>query len=156
MHGRTMSTPPPQDKRHVAGPRALGAVLPAVTRPAFRRRSPAAATLMADWAQIAGPAIAAVATPVRFSSGTLTLAVTGPVALELQHLAPELIGRLNGYLGRVMVERLRFGPPVAARPLPPVPPPRKVEPMAPEAFEGLPDGPVGDALRSLGLAMGRR
>ncbi len=155
-----MSTPPEQDKRHVSGPRALGAVLPAITRPAFRKRSPAAATLMADWSQIVGPAIAAVAAPVRFSSGTLTIAASGPIALELQHLAPELIARLNGHVGRVLIERLRFAPPVRLAGLqpPPAPPPPRAtalaEPQAP--LEGVPDGPVGDALRSLRAAMARR
>lgn len=154
-----MSTPPEQDKRYVAGPRALGAVLPAITRPAFRKRSPAAATLMADWPQIVGPAIAAAAAPVRFSSGTLTLAAAGPVALELQHLAPELIARLNGHLGRVLIERLRFAPPVAPaarQPAPPARPPRAAGFAEAQAEPGdLPDGPVGEALRSLHASMAR-
>jgi hypothetical protein len=97
-----------KQSRHVYGPRPLGALLPPLTRPAFRKRSPAGAMLMADWATVVGPQLAAVTAPRRLSAGTLTLACAGPVALELAHLAPQLIGRINGQLGRVAVERLRF------------------------------------------------
>ncbi len=90
------------------GPRPLGALLPPLTRPAFRKRSPAGAMLMADWAGVVGPQLAAVTTPRRLTAGTLTLACAGPVAMELTHLAPQLIGRINAHLGRVAVERLRF------------------------------------------------
>lgn len=90
------------------GPRPLGALIPPLTRPAFRKRSPAGAQLMADWGEVVGPALAAVATPRRLSAGTLTIACAGPVAMELAHLGPQLIARINGHLGRAMVERLRF------------------------------------------------
>ena len=43
------------DKRHVWGPRAVGALVPALTRPAFRRRSPAAAQILADWTATSAP-----------------------------------------------------------------------------------------------------
>ena len=63
-----------------------------VTRPAFRRRSPAAAQIMADWEIIVGPALAAMTVPRRVVRGTLTIACAGPIAIELQHMAAELIG----------------------------------------------------------------
>ena len=99
---------PRQDQRHVYGPRHIGALVPAVARPAFRKRAPAAAQLMADWPAIVGPALAAVTVPRRFASGTLSIACSGPIALELQHLAGELMARINAQLGRVTVTRLRF------------------------------------------------
>lgn len=145
-----MATAPEQDKRHVAGPRGLGAVLPALTRPIFRKRSPAAVGLMIDWADIVGPAIAAVASPVKFSAGTLTVAVSGPTALELQYMAPELIARMNAYAGRILVERLRFAAAVPPR-LPEVRARRPAPALAEEqaVFTDLPEGPVGEALRGL-------
>lgn len=97
-----------EEKRFLGGPRPLGTLIPGLTRPAFKRKSPAGAQIMADWPALAGPAIAAVTQPLRLSSGTLTLACSGPVALELQHLAPQLAGRINAALGRVVVERFRF------------------------------------------------
>ena len=55
-----------------------------------------------------GPALAAVTVPRRLTRGTLTLACSGPVALELAHLAPQLIARINAHCGRVVVQRLSF------------------------------------------------
>ncbi|HEY4251363.1 MAG TPA: DUF721 domain-containing protein, partial [Roseomonas sp.] len=86
------------DDRFFGGPRPLGAILPRLTRPAFRRRSPAGAQLMADWPAVVGPALAAISAPKRLSAGTLVLACSGPIAMELTHLAPELIARINTHL----------------------------------------------------------
>ena len=55
---------------------------------------------MADWPTIVGPAIAAVTMPRRLHGGTLTIACAGPIAMELQHLAREVIERINTHLGR--------------------------------------------------------
>jgi hypothetical protein len=125
-------TPPRDDPRRPdLGLRQLGGFIPRLTRPAFKRRSPAGALLMADWAGIVGPAIAAVTVPKRLTGGTLTIGCSGPVAMELQHLAPQLISRVNAALGSVTVENLRFvqqapsGPP-AARPRPAAPLPDMV------------------------------
>ncbi len=116
------------DRRFLGGPRPLGALVPALTRPAFKRKSPAGAQIMADWPALVGPALAAVSQPVRLSSGTLTLACSGPVAMELQHLAPQLASRINAALGRVAVERFRFvqrarPAPCPVQPRAPRPPP---------------------------------
>ena len=97
-----------EDRRFVGGPRALAALLPRLTRPAFRRRSPAGAALMADWPMIVGPSLAVVTEPLRFAGGTLTIACAGPVAMELTHLAPQLLSRINGQLGAALVQQLRF------------------------------------------------
>ena len=110
--------------RHVYGPRPVSALLPALTRPAFRRRSPAAAQILADWPSIIGPALAAVTTPRRLMAGTLTLACTGPIATELQHLATELIARINAHLGTPSVQALRFVQTAAPPPAPSPPAPR--------------------------------
>jgi len=113
-----------EDRRFLGGPRALGSLLPGVTRPAFKRKSPAGALLMVDWPAVVGPALAAVTQPRRLAAGTLTIACSGPIAMELAHLAPQLIGRINAHLGRVAVEQLRFAQlaapaaPPTARPKP--------------------------------------
>ena len=141
-------------RRFPGAPLPLGALVPAITRPAFRKRSPAGAQLLADWAQIVGPALAAVTSPLRLTAGTLTLACAGPVAMELQHLAPELSGRINGQLGRAAVERLRFVQQAAA---PPAGPPRRPPPAPaatlPDSVRGrltdLPEGELRQALENL-------
>ncbi|WP_237182863.1 DUF721 domain-containing protein [Roseomonas marmotae] len=142
------------------GPRLLGAVIPQVTRPVFKKRSPAAAQLIADWPAVVGPVLAAQTVPRSLTSGTLTLACSGPVAMELQHLAPQLIGKVNAALGHPLVQRLRF-----VQALVP-PPPRRAPPPAPvalpekvtSALEGVADPQLREALARLaqGVYRGRR
>ena len=99
-----MAAPP----RHVYGPRPVGALVPGLTRAAFRRRAPGTAQVLADWSSIVGPALAAVTLPRRLGAGTLTIACSGPIAMELQHLSGELIARINTALGPGVVKTLRF------------------------------------------------
>jgi hypothetical protein len=145
VSSRKPDVPAPAPQRNF-GPRGIAALLAPVVRPAFRKRAPAAAALLADWDSLAGPDFAARAAPVKFAGGTLTLACAGPTAMELQYLGPTLISRLNLALGQQMVERLRFvqqPPAILATPAPP--PPRNVRPPPPD----LPEGPVGEALAKL-------
>ncbi|WP_198373417.1 DUF721 domain-containing protein [Roseomonas rosulenta] len=141
-----------EDRRFLGGPRPLGALVPALTRPAFKRKSPAGAQIMADWPALVGPALAAVSQPVRLSSGTLTLACSGPVAMELQHLAPQLAGRINAALGRVAVERFRFVQrmPGSAAPRPaPRPAPAALPARVESALAGIDSPELRDALARL-------
>ena len=141
------------EQRHVYGPRPIGALVPALTRPSFRRRSPAVAQVLADWSAIVGPAIAAVTTPHRMSSGTLTIACGGPIAMELQHLATEVIGRINSHLGQQAVTALRFMQ-ITAPAVPVAPPAPPVHSHAVDAaVAGLPQGELRDALAALGRAV---
>ena len=139
-------------ERHVYGPRPVGALVPVVTRAAFKARAPGVAAVMADWATIVGSKLAADATPRRLSAGTLTLACAGPVAMELQHLADPLIERINGHLGRPVVQRLRFvqdvTPPATS------PAPRRRVPVQVE-LPGIPAGDLRDALHRLGQSIGQ-
>lgn len=141
-----------EDRRFFGGPRALGALLPRLTRPAFKRRSPAGAALMADWPAVVGPALAAVTAPKRLGNGTLVIACAGPVAMELTHLAPQLIGRINAHLGQVVVERLRFVQQASSGAAPAAP--REAEPVAlpprvRDAMASVPEGELREALEKL-------
>jgi hypothetical protein len=127
-------------------------VVPAVTRPAFRKRAPGSAQVMADWAQIVGPELSATTTPRRLTNGTLTLACAGPVALELQHLSDQVLARVNGHLGCKVVERLRFVQNAAPPTTPPPVRPRRA--AAAVEVPGLPPGPLRDALAALGQRIG--
>ncbi len=143
--------------RYVYGPRPIGTLLPQVTRPAFRRTSPATAQVMADWTAIVGPALAGVTRPQRLTAGQLTIACSGPIAMELQHLADELVGRINTYLGKQAVKRLRFvqtrapAPPPSADP--PAPPSEAMRRQAEQAVADLPEGDLRAALIALGATM---
>ncbi len=106
--------------RRGGGLRALAATLPKVTARAYGRRGFAEGGLAADWTSVVGRDIARRCQPQRLSfarngpreGGTLTLRVDSGFALELQHLEPLLIERLNSYFGyrAVAAVNLRQGP----------------------------------------------
>ena len=142
---------PTEAARHPFGPRPIGAVLPAVTRPAFRTGGALTARLLADWSDIVGASLAASTMPRGLRAGTLTLGCAGPIALELQHLAPQLMARINGHLGQQAVQRLRFvQEPALTRP---APRPARPTPATPVTIEAFPAGPLRDALAALGGAV---
>jgi hypothetical protein len=106
---------------------------------------------------IMGPDLGTRTIPQKLSAGTLTIACLGPTAMELQHLAPQIIARINGHVGghgeHAPIQRLRFvqqaasalpgrsAAPSRARPAKP-PPPIDLEP-----------GPLRDALARLAQAI---
>ena len=134
--------PPLERRAYVA--RGLAELVPGLTRAAYKKKSPAGALLMSEWASIVGPRLASETEPRRLSGTQLTIACSGPVAMELQHLAGTLIERINTHAGRRVVERLRFvqdlvgGPRMVAA--------RRV--VAAEAVDGV-EGELGDALGRL-------
>jgi hypothetical protein len=97
--------------------RAVARSLPKVTRPALARRGKAFAALATDWTAIVGAELAAATLPERLTApaerdadagGVLTIRVAGGAAMELQHLGPQLIDRINAYLGFRAVTRLKL------------------------------------------------
>jgi hypothetical protein len=145
VRSRKQDVPLPEPARNY-GERGIAALIAPVVRPAFRKRAPAAAALLADWAALAGPDLAARAAPKKFAGGTLTLACTGAAAMALQHQAPQIIARLNLALGQQMVERLRFVHETAAITAPAAQQLPRL-PKTPPA--GLPEGELGEALAKL-------
>ena len=113
------------------GLRALAATLPAVTRRAVGRRGFAEGGLITAWPSIVGTAIAArcqpkklaVARPGSGKDGALMVRVEPGFALELQHLAPQIIERINGHYGYAAIARLTLQQgPIAAQKRPRQPP----------------------------------
>jgi predicted nucleic acid-binding Zn ribbon protein len=79
-------------------PRPLSVALEQVARAA----APATllARVQAAWPEVAGRAVAAAAAPVAEREGVVTVACESAVwASELELLAPDLLGRLNGSVG---------------------------------------------------------
>ena len=99
-----------------AGPRPFDAAL----QEAARRVAPAGllAHVQASWPDVAGPVLAAEASPASEHGGVLTLNCRSAVwAQELELLAPDLLGRLNEVLGEggpapLKALRFRVGPTV--------------------------------------------
>ena len=78
-------------------------------------------TLVLRWDEIAGPETARLARPLRLGEGpgggVLTLRAEPGAAIFLQHESRALCERINAYLGRQAVARLKFIPgPLAVRP----------------------------------------
>jgi hypothetical protein len=145
----------PVTQRHVYGPRPVSALIPGLTRPAYRRRAPATAQVLADWETIVGPTLSRVTIPKRLHGGTLAIACPGPVAVELQHQAAGLLERINAHVGRAVVERLRFVQAVAPQTVEALPSSSSQAAEAAEdrAVASLPQGELRDALASLGRAV---
>jgi hypothetical protein len=125
--------------------RGLSELVPTLTRGAYKKRSPAGALLMSEWPAIVGTRLAEETEPRRLSGTQLTIACSGPMAMELQHLSATLIERINTHAGRRLVERLRF---VQDRVSPPrLPTPRRHVPAEPIA--DMEAGPLNEALGRL-------
>lgn len=101
------------------GVRHLAGLLPRLTKAALGKRGFAEGGIVADWPDIVGPELAAVSLPERLAfpkgarrDGILHVRVAGALALELQHLEPVVIERINGYFGYRAVAhiRIRQGP----------------------------------------------
>jgi hypothetical protein len=64
------------------------------------------------WKEIVGPEVARIARPLRLAQGptggVLTLKGDSAASVFLQHESRALCGRINAYLGRDAVQRLRF------------------------------------------------
>jgi len=119
--------------------------------------------MLTDWPLVVGQALGARCQPVRLTrggdgrAGVLTVHVGSASALELQHSAPQVIERINGFFGYPAVAGLRL---IQAPPLRPVKPrpPARLRPLATAelaALEGTVAG-VGDPdLRRALVTLGR-
>jgi hypothetical protein len=95
-------------------PASAGRRLSGLIRQLDQRFGAGPETLQARWREIVGENLAARTEPVKLSrprngsGGVLELKVDGPAATLIQHQAPELLMRVNLFLGAGSVERLRI------------------------------------------------
>jgi hypothetical protein len=135
-------------RRHRFGP--LAAEVPALTKAALGKKGFAEASLIAEWPSIVGADYSGRAIPMRLrfprrsgkdlGGATLVLRATSAAALELQHLKPKLLERINAYFGYGAIAeiKLELGDARPARP-------------GKGRTEGPPGGAVGAAgARALG------
>ena len=145
---------------------ALAAEVPSIAKAALGSRGYAEAGLFTHWAEIAGAQLAAASLPVRLSfprgrrdDGTLTVRCGGSAALELQHLAPSVLERINGHFGYRAVARLRIEQgAVTRRTVSPPPPPltRLEQGEVASAVAAVENSEIRDSLARLGSAIRRR
>lgn len=115
-------------------PPPIGARVLAAAQSAFAKRGFREAHVLAHWPEIVGAGLAEFSAPEKLvfprtsaendaksrrSGATLTVRVDGPIAVEIRHLEPQILERINAYYGYSAVARLKLvqGPlPAKARP----------------------------------------
>jgi hypothetical protein len=151
-------------------PTRLSVELPGLTRTAFRNtlggRGFAEAGLITEWSAVVGADIARMSRPLQLAfprgerkGGVLTVACSGAAALELQHLKPQILDRVNTHFGYGAISEIRFRQGEA---------PRRTNRRSEShklteretadvaaSVSSMPDGAVKDSLLRLGLAMRR-
>ncbi len=95
------------------GTRQLSDAVAGLADPLLRRRGFAVREIITRWPAIVGEQLADQSCPERLvfpptagDDATLHIRVEGPLALELQHLAPLIIERINTFYGFRTVSRL--------------------------------------------------
>jgi len=137
-----------QEVRRSLRSRAVSELLPAVGGAAFRRFGFVQSSVVSRWREIVGERYAGISAPesIRFphggrSDGMLTVLVEGAHAPMMQHVAPEIMERVNRFFGYCAVARIHFRqsrirpPSVKPAPAPPPDTPLSVE--------------LGDSLRAI-------
>ncbi|NVO15904.1 MAG: DUF721 domain-containing protein [Rhodoplanes sp.] len=98
-------------------PRPLADLIGPCLSPAFARRGFAATEIVTHWDDIVGAEVAAIAEPMKIEwprrrdgaeqePATLVLRVEGPAAIEIQHMAGVIVGRINQFFGWPAIGRL--------------------------------------------------
>jgi hypothetical protein len=153
-------------------PRPLADLLGACLGPALRAQGFAAADVILAWPDIVGDRLAAFTQPVKLEwkrkapgresgaqpdPGTLVVRVEGAFALEMQHLAPQVVERVNAHYGWRCVGKLvlKQGPvrrlPAPRRPARPLSEAERVR--VDSALAPIAEDRLRDALSRLGRAV---
>ena len=117
--------------------RAVSELLPAIHGAAFKRFGFVQSALVTRWPEIVGARWAAASNPesLRFppgkrADGVLTIVVRGAHAPMMQHIAPEIIERVNRFFGYAAIARVQMRQGDVAPPRPrPAPPSLKPIPV---------------------------
>ncbi len=96
--------------------RTISSSVEKITKPIFGKRGFGKATIVNDWAHIVGDTLARHTVPEQISypsssrsEGTLKLKIdSSALALELQHLIPQLMDKVNTYFGYRAVAKVQI------------------------------------------------
>lgn len=159
--------------------KVVGSFVPRLTRKAFEKYGFSAATLLTDWATIAGPQLAAYTAPERLKwpravdshgevgddaegrpGATLILRVDGGRALDIEYRKRELVERINAYFGYRAVADLRIlqAPVLAPKPRDAVSLPRRAPacPLPAADMSGIGDPGLKAALERMQAGIASR
>ena len=158
---KTIGRTPPRRR----GLQSAAAAVTRVAAPMWRKRGFAESRVITDWPSIVGDAIAPYCVPLRITrprgqaGGALYVRAAGAWAVELHHLSPQILDRVNGFLGFQAITELKIvqGPIAAAaqrrrpKPLPP-----DARSLISDAVSDVSDDGLRDALERLGESLHRR
>ncbi len=99
----------------MAGPRLIGRTVPNVAGKVLGRKGLAFGALITDWASIVGHQLSLRTAPDKLvfprgkrEDATLHIRASGAIVLELQHLEPLIIEKINSFFGYRAVSRLKL------------------------------------------------
>lgn len=146
----------------------LGLAVAAIVKPLVGKKGFLDVDILARWAEIVGPDIAACAVPLRVqkpragSADGATLVVrvgASAYGMVLRHSEPEVLARINGHFGYAAVARLKIelGTLPPPKPAPrPKPPPPELSPEEAARCEAVSDPGLREALARLARTMKTR
>ncbi len=153
IKGRTDPDAPRENRS-----RAVAELLPAIGGAAFRRFGFVQSSIVSRWPEIVGAKLAGASIPesIRFpvgkkQDGVLTLTVRGAHAPMMQHIAPEIIERVNRFFGYAAIVKVAIRQGEVAAPVPRKAPPslRPVPVDLGMSLKGIADPELRAVLESL-------
>jgi hypothetical protein len=153
VKGRTDPDAPRENRS-----RAVAELLPAIGGAAFRRFGFVQSSIVSRWPEIVGAKLAGASIPesIRFpvgkkQDGVLTLTVRGAHAPMMQHIAPEIIERVNRFFGYAAIVKIAIRQGEVAAPVPRKAPPslRPVPVDLGMSLKGIADPELRAVLESL-------
>ena len=153
IKGRTDPDAPRENRS-----RAVAELLPAIGGAAFRRFGFVQSSIVSRWPEIVGAKLAGASIPesIRFpvgkkQDGVLTLTVRGAHAPMMQHIAPEIIERVNRFFGYAAIVKVAIRQGEVAAPVPHKAPPslRPVPVDLGASLKGIADPELRAVLESL-------
>ena len=136
MAKSTPSSKAPAERPRGRGARPVAELVGHVGGVAFRRFGFVQSAVVTRWPEIVGARYAAAASPesIRFprgkkEGGVLHLVAAGAHAPMLQHVAPQILERVNRFFGYPAVVRLAIRQGAVPPPPAPPPPPRELAPV---------------------------
>lgn len=152
----------------MTGPRPLARTIPRIAARALGRQGQAFGALLVEWPSIMGPVTGTRCIPEKLSfprgrreGATLSIRAPAGLAVEIQHAEPQIVERINTFLGFPAVARLRLvQAPLRSAPRPPRYRPRPLseaeEAGIRESVAGIEDEGLRDAMTRLGRAISAR
>jgi hypothetical protein len=153
----------PFEKRHGFGLTTLSSFTESLTKKAMGKKGFVSSSIVSQWPNIVGSALSAYSLPLKISfppqqrqNGLLHIHITtGSLALEMQHLKPLIIERINGHFGYSAIKDIvliqGFTPP------PPQKTPKKALDLTTETYrkiddicDSIPDQDLKNSLKKLG------